>query len=240
MQATTKHLTACEFALQNLRRSILEGRLAPGQELDAQGLAASMGMSRTPVREAIKILEVQGFASQRRFGTPVVSPLSERHIEEVYLIRKSLEGLATYYASTRIQAAELEQLKQINRELHIAAVNDDPVTWSQLNRTFHRRLYAPCGKALLCQYIESLMDMAAFYMMALAKYVRPRVEESAQEHAEILSACENRDPDLAQHLLEKHMVKGVPMLVDYVRARDNELTKQGGDGDRHVGAGPQV
>jgi len=179
-------------------------------------------------------LEVQGFASQRRFGTPVVSPLSESHIAEVYLIRRSLEGLATYYASTRIQAAELEQLKQINRELHIAVVKDDPVSWSQLNRTFHRRLYAPCGKPLLCQYIESLMDMAAFYMMALAKYVRPRVEESAQEHAEILRACEDRDPDLARHLLEKHMVKGVPMLVDYVRAHANELTKQNGDGHRRV------
>ena len=234
MQATKKYLTACDFALQNLRTSILEGRLAPGQELDAQELATSMGMSRTPVREAIKVLEVQGFASQRRFGTPVVCPLSQKHIEEVYLIRGSLEGLATYYACSRIQAEELEQLEQINSELRIAVVKDDPVSWSQLNRTFHRRLYAPCGKPLLCKYIESLMDMAAFYMMALAKYVRPRVEESAQEHAEILRACENRDPDLTQRLLEKHMAKGVPMLVEYVRAHANELTKQNGDSHRRV------
>jgi len=225
MQETTKHLTARDFALENLRRSILEGRLTPGQELNAQELATSMGMSRTPVREAIKVLEVQGFASQRRFGTPVVSPLSERHIEEVYLIRRCLEGLATYYASTRIQAAELEQLKQINRELHIAVVKDDPVSWSQLNRQFHSRLYAASDKPFLCLYIESLLDTTVFYMMAMAKHLRPRVEESIQEHIEILRACENRDPDLARHLLEKHMVKGVPMLVDYVRAHANDKAR---------------
>jgi DNA-binding GntR family transcriptional regulator len=234
MQELSKHLTARDFALQNLRTSILEGRLTPGQELDAQELATSMGMSRTPVREAIKILEVQGFATQRRFTTPVVSPLSQEHIEEVYLIRRSLEGLATYYACSRIQAGELERLKQINLELGTALDNDGPILWSQLNRQFHSRLYAACDKPFLCRYIESLMDMAVFYMMALAKYIRPRVEESVGEHAEILRACEKRDPDLAQRLLEKHMAKGVPMLVDYVRAHANELTKQNSDGHRRA------
>lgn len=191
----------------------------PGQALDAKELAAGMGMSRTPVREAIKILEVQGFATQRPFATPVVCPLSEKHIEEVYLIRGALEGLAAYYASTRIEVAELERLRQINRELESAIDAGDPVLWSGLNREFHSRLYAPSGKAFLCQYIESLMDMGAFYMMALAKYLRTRVEKSIQEHIEIIRACENRDADLTRHLLEKHMDTGARMLVEYVRAQ---------------------
>jgi len=226
MQQARKHLTARDFALENLRRSILEGRLRPGQELNAQELAASMGMSRTPVREAIKILEVQGFATQRRFTTPEVSPLSQKHIEEVYLIRGLLEGIATYYACTRIQAGELEQLEQINRELRTAIDNDDPVLWSRLNREFHSRLYAASDKPFLCHYIGSLLDTAVFYMMALAKYLRPRVEDSIQEHTEILRACENRDPDLARELLEKHMAKGASMLVDYIRAHANERTDE--------------
>lgn len=214
----TKHKTARDFALDTLRRAIVEGHLSPGQQLDDHELAEQMGISRTPVREAIQVLEVQGFVVHRPFSKPVVSSLSAEQIEEVYMIRKALEGMATYHACLSIGSKELQQLKRLTRDEARGIERDDALLWSQCNRRFHTVLYAASGKSFLCRYIDGLLDLSTLYMITTAEFLRPRLKGSNEEHVQIIHACEEKNPELAKSLVQDHLEKSAVLLVKYVRS----------------------
>ena len=213
----TKHKTARHFALDTLRRAIVEGQLLPGQELRDNELSQQMGISRTPVREAIQILEVQGFVAHRPFSKPVVSSLSAEQIEEVYMIRKALEGMATYHACSNIGTKELQRLKRLTRDEARAIERGDGLLWSQCNRRFHTLLYAASGKSFLCRYIGWLLDLSALYMITFAEFLRQRLKESNKDHVQIIHACEERNPELAKSLVQDHLEKSAVLLAEYVR-----------------------
>jgi len=214
----TKHKTARDFALDTLRRVIVEGQLLPGQELDEYELSQKMGISRTPVREAIQILEVHGFVAHRPFSKPVVSPISAEQVEEVYMIRKALEGMATYHACLSIGSKELQRLKRLTRDEAGAIERGDGLLWSQCNRQFHTLLYAASGKPFLCRYIGWLLDLSTFYTMTTAEFLPHRLKESNEEHVQIIDACEEKKREIAQSLIEDHLEKTAALLVDYVRS----------------------
>lgn len=216
--SVTKHKTARDFALDTLRRAIVEGYLSPGQELHDHELSQQMGISRTPVREAIQILEVQGFVVHRPFSKPVISPLSAEQIEEVYMIRKALEGMAAYHACLNIGTKELQRLKRLTRDEARAIEQGDGLLWSQCNRRFHTALYAASGKSFLCRYIDWLLDLSTLYMITAAKFLRQRLKGSNKEHVQIIHACEARNPEMAKSLIEDHLERSVALLVDYVRS----------------------
>jgi len=212
----TKHKTARDFALDTLRRAIVEGQLLPGQQLHDRELSEQMGISRTPVREAIQILEVQGFVAHRPFSKPVVSPLSAEQIGEVYMIRKALEGMATYHACLNIGTKEFQRLKCLTRDEARAIERGDGLLWSQCNRRFHTLLYAASGISFLCRYIDWLLDLSAFYMMTTAEFFPHRLKGSNEEHVQIIHACEEKKCELAQSLIEDHLEKTAALLVEHV------------------------
>jgi len=212
-----RHKTARDLALEVIRKAIVEGRLVAGQPLDDQTLAHEMGVSRTPVREAIKILEVQGFVSQRPFSRPTVTPLSAEQVEEVYMIRKPIEGIAAYYACLNIHPTQIGHLKRIVRQEAGAIARGDAVAWTQYNRQFHTRLYAASGKRFLCRYIDWLLDLSMFYMITAAEFLPERIKESNKDHLQIVHACEERKPELAQTLIDKHLQASATLLAHYMR-----------------------
>ncbi len=212
-----KHKTAREFALDSLRSAIVAGNLAPGQELSLQELSQQMGISRTPVREAIQVLEVQGFVVQRHFSKPVVSPLSGEQIEEVHMIRKALEGMATYHACLNMDTKTLRRLKRLLGDETRAIEQGDALLWSQCNRQLHVALCAASGKSFLCRYIDWLLDLSTIYMLVAAKFFPQRLKESNREHVQIIHACEEKKAGLAQSLMEAHVGKRAALLVEYVR-----------------------
>jgi len=215
----TKYKTARDFALDTVRRAIVEGHLSPGQQLDDHELSQQMGISRTPVREAIQILEVQGFVVHRPFSKPVVSPLSAEQIEEVYMIRRALEGRATYHACSNIGTKELQRLKRLTRDEARAIERGDGLLWSQCNRQFHTLLYAASGKSFLCRYIDWLLDLSTLYMITFAEFLRQRLKESNKDHVQIIHACQERNPELAESLVQHHLEKSAVLLVEYVRSQ---------------------
>ena len=197
----------------------MEGHLPPGQELRDHELSQQMGISRTPVREAIQILEVQGFVVHRPFSKPVVSPLSAEQIEEVYMVRKALEGMATYHACLSIGTEEFKRLKRLTGDEARAIERGDGLLWTQCNRRFHTLLYAASGKSFLCRYIDWLLDLSTLYMITTAEFLRQRLKESNKDHVQIIHACEQRNPELAQSLIEDHLEKSAVLLVEYVRSQ---------------------
>jgi DNA-binding GntR family transcriptional regulator len=216
-----RHRTAREFVLENMRTAMVEGRLRPGQGLDYRELAEQMGVSRTPVREAIKILEVQGFVTQRPFSTPVVSQLSAEQIEDVYTIRKALEGIAAYDACLKIDAKGLQALKRLTTEEARAIERNDGPAWTRCNRRFHTRLYGASGKLFLCRYIDWLLDLSTFYMITAAQFLTERLKGSNLDHIEIIRACEHREPEVVRELVQNHLQKSATLLVEYAQTQQH-------------------
>lgn len=216
-----RHKTAREFVLDSMRTAMVEGRLRPGQGLDDRELAEQMGVSRTPVREAIKILEVQGFVTQRPFSTPVVSQFSAEQIEEVYTIRRALEGIAAHDACLKIDAKGLQALKRLTTEEAHAIERNDGAGWTRCNRRFHTRLYGASGKPFLCRYIDWLLDLSTFYMITTAQFLTERLKGSNRDHIEIVRACEQRQPELARDLVQDHLQKSAALLVEYAQTQEH-------------------
>jgi len=95
----------------------------------------------------------------------------------------------------------------------------DPLLWSQHNRQFHTLLYAASGKPFLCRYLDWLLDLSSFYMMTAAEFIPSRLTDSSKGHLQIIDACEQRNPALAQRLMQEHLGEAAALLVDYARSR---------------------
>ncbi len=218
-----KHLTAREFVLEGIRDAMLGGRLTAGQELDDHALAATFGVSRTPVREALKVLEVQGFVTHRAFSKPVVAAISPARIQEVALMRIALEGAAVSRAALTITEPELKYLERCTAAGLKSLQKKDAAAWSHWNREFHTRLSAAAGMPLLSREIDSLIDLARFYSSMLWREIPHSFHEAQLAHLEIVKACRERNPELAQTLLRDHLVASCAVQVEIVTGRGFQL-----------------
>lgn len=215
------HSSAEEFVLERLQNWIVEGWLKPGQELKAESLARRLGVSRTPVREAIRALQSQGYVSRNRGTTPRVLPLSSAHVEQLYLVRSVVEGLAAYYACSLIRADQIANLKSVNAQLKDSIQQMDPIQWTRNNLAFHRSLYSVSNMPFIVNVIEPMLGISSLYMITLARFVRPRIITACDEHEEIISSLESGDASRTQELVTAHVRKGGPVLADYLRACEN-------------------
>jgi len=211
-----KHVTAREFVLEGIRDAMLGGKLVAGQELDDHALAETFGVSRTPVREALKVLEVQGFVTHRAFSKPVVAAISPARIEEVAFMRIALEGAAVVRACLTIDEPELNYLERCTEAGLKSLQKKDSAAWGNWNRAFHTRLAAAAGMPLLSREIDSLIDLARFYSSMLWREIPHSFREAQSAHLEIVKACRERNPELARKLLEDHLVASCAVQVELV------------------------
>lgn len=219
-EAPQKRLTAREFVLDGMRDAMLDGRLTAGQELDDQVLAKAFGVSRTPVREALKVLEVQGFVKHKPFSKPVVASASSGHLEEVYVMRIALEGLAVGRACHALDADAYAGLESCALSARQALAQKDRLAWSRWNREFHLRLATASGMPLLSREIGSLIDLSSFYSRMNFEQIPEAFAEAQGEHLEILDACRKGDSDLATRLLQEHLRASYTAQVKLVRQRE--------------------
>ncbi len=241
---TSKHLTAREFVLEGIRDAMLNKQLMAGQELDDQSLAETFGVSRTPVREALKVLEVQGFVTHHPFSKPVVAPLSADRIEEVFLMRIALEGTAVARSSMKIDEAGLNHLQLCLDKGQEAIERQDALEWRRCNREFHTGLSAAAGMPLLSREVDSLIQLSSFFSIMSWNEIPESFERADLEHRSVLQACRDRNPTLARHLIEDHVTRTLNDQVKAAREREagqnaaKEAASAGGrsqpSGDKHV------
>ena len=217
---SSKHLTAREFVLEGIRDAMLNKQLMAGQELDDQSLAETFGVSRTPVREALKVLEVQGFVTHRPFSKPLVAPLSADRIEEVFLMRIALEGTAVARSSVNIDEAGLDYLQLCLDNGREAIERQDALEWKRCNREFHTRLSAAAGMPLLSREVDSLIQLSSFFSIMSWNEIPQSFEHAGLEHRAVLQACRDRDPELARHLIEDHIARTLDVQVRAARERE--------------------
>ncbi|GGO94956.1 GntR family transcriptional regulator [Wenjunlia tyrosinilytica] len=188
-----------ELVLEAVKRAILTGELKPGQPLVETELAHMLGVSKTPVREALKTLAGAGLVEMSQYKGASVRPVDAAMAHAVSDVRLLLEPEAVY-RSVELGASTDRASEALGR----AERADDAVTRSLANREFHRALYAPCGNPLLTRVLDDLRDQTALVSVAAWKSM-PSWELEAAEHRSILEAAQAGDPQEASALMREHI-----------------------------------
>lgn len=205
-----------EIIFNSLREAIIVGELKPGERLMEVQLAEKMGVSRTPVREAIRKLELEGLVNMLPRKGAHVAELSVKDIMDVLEVRASLDGLATALAAQRIRDEELHELKHVQGQL-ITYVEKGNLQGSiKKDVEFHDIIYRSSRNEKLIQIANNLREQVhRFRVIFLKDYGSPK--EIIKEHTEIFDAIQNRDADTSRTAADLHIKKQEEAIVKAIK-----------------------
>lgn len=208
-----------EVVFDVLRNAITSGLLPPGERLMENQLAEQLRVSRTPVREAIRKLEQEGFVVMvPRRGT-YVADLSIRDINEVFEIRTALEVLAAGLAAERIAEDDLEHLERLLVEIGDYIEQGDVEKIVEADCRFHDILYGATNNKTLASIISNLREK--FTAFRTISYAYPgRAKRSLEEHRRLVEALAQRNAAAAQQLARKHMDNAEQTLLQHMSEKN--------------------
>ncbi len=204
-----------------LRRRILNGQLAEGTTLRQERLASELGVSRIPLREAIRHLEAEGLVVSELHKGTVVSSLSPDELEELFGIRMQLETWLFEVAIPRMTAADLDNAEALIEE---ASRTGDVGNWSELNWRFHEALYRASGNRIALKLLRSVHDNAARYVN-LQLVVMQDVERELSDHHAMLAYARLRDVDRGADMLRRHIARVSRNLMTSLAAAGDKNLK---------------
>ena len=208
-----KHLTLREKILEHIRDSIVSGALKAGSRVSEPDLAERYGISRTPIREAFRQLESEGYLTVIPRRGAVVTSFSQKDIEEFYAIKSILEGYAARRACEKLTNREIERLQQINDRLQDMASHGDVKHFFKVHNDFHDLFIKAADNEKLHDMITGLVNR--FQRLRLMSLSLPgRMAVSVQEHQKIIDAFRTRDAVLAESLVSKTAEYGGKVLMD--------------------------
>ena len=201
-------LTAHEFVKDSLRRAILRGDLSGGARLIQADLAATLNVSTTPVREALRDLATEGLITLDRHRGGVVRELNWREMEEIRLIRQQLEPLAVRLVCERITDEELDEAERLAKRM---AKERDLGDWVELNTQFHLVLHRSTGVGRLASILKGFEESSAVYV-AQAQRWHPEIRRRANdEHRALIEAFRARDEERAAVVMRGHAAMPIEM-----------------------------
>ncbi len=197
---------AKERVLDGVRRAIIEGLRLPGDPLSEVALAAEYDVSRTPVREALKQLQIEGLIEIRpRVGTFVRSP-SRREVVELFELKEMLEGMGARLLAARGQVPELDKLEHNIEHSEQAVAREDSEAYASLVHEFHELLVTGADNTQLVSHYRSLMNQLAYHRLVSASLTRPgRIGESLSEHRHVLELIREKDGFGAEFAMRDHV-----------------------------------
>jgi DNA-binding GntR family transcriptional regulator len=192
--------------IDETRRRILSGELATGVNLSELALAEEFGVSRTPVREALKQLETEGLVEIRpRVGTFVTQP-SRREITELFEMKELLEGAAARLLAQRGPVPELHRLHDNVLEAEAVAARDDTTRYAQLVQEFHDLVVVGADNSKLHAHYRTLMNQLAYSRLVHTSLRQPgRSQQSNDEHRRVLELISAKDGDTAERVMRDHV-----------------------------------
>lgn len=193
-----------EIVFEAIREAIINGILKPGERLMEIQLAEEMGVSRTPVREAIRKLELEGFVVMIPRKGAYVAGLSMKDIADVFEIRAALEGLAAGLAAERITEEELEELERLLVKIGECIQSDDLNAVIEQDTEFHEVLFKATRNERLEQIVSNLREQIQRYRTASLSSPG-RMKVALEEHKQIVEALSERDVEKAQRLAREHI-----------------------------------
>jgi DNA-binding GntR family transcriptional regulator len=192
--------------IEAVRKRIISGELEPGVSLSEIALAEAFGVSRTPVREALKQLQTEGLVEIRpRVGTFVTTP-SRREINELFEMKALLEGAAARLLAQRGNVPELEGLHENLRATDRAVKAGDEERYADLVEEFHDLIIAGADNAKLHAHYRMLMNQLAYQRLVRTSLSQPgRPAKSGSEHHHVVELLEAKDGDAAERVMREHV-----------------------------------
>ena len=219
--------TAQEAVLAELRRLITAGRLRPGQQIVQDALAVQFGVSRVPLREALKILEGEGQVTYVAHRGYFVTELSLSDLIEVYRIREILEAEAVSIAVPQMTAEDIHRLEEAERDVRAAADIADVVAMTSANRRLHFAILDACALPRLVWLIRLLWDATEVYRSVYYNEAHNR-EMVDSEHRALVAAVKAGDATAALMVLTEHREHAIEALRPVLdQAGDGKPTKLG-------------
>ncbi|MEX2547586.1 MAG: GntR family transcriptional regulator [Chloroflexota bacterium] len=194
--------TAQAAALTELRRAILRGQLKPGNPIRQDAFAQRLGVSRVPVREALKVLEGEGLVDYTVHRGYQVASLDYEEVAELYYLRRLLETEAIKLATPLINDDDLQEMDRLRASME-ALPPDDMEALAQLNRQFHFVVFQAASMPRMAKFIRMLWDASDAYR-SIYYADAPAVSRIHEEHRQLQEALEARDADATIEIFNEH------------------------------------
>ncbi|MGE0304359.1 MAG: GntR family transcriptional regulator [Acidimicrobiia bacterium] len=206
-----------ERIASQLRDEIIAGQIEPGARLRLMPLAKRLGVSTTPVREALAILERQGLLQSQLHRGFQVTKIAPRDIADLYALTASISELLTERATRRVSDEDLDELEQLDRAQQEATRQNDALAASDLNHELHRRIHLAGRSPLLLRFLRETTPF-------VSRHNDPDVPGWAQQrlegHGEILEAMRRRDGQKAARLMGDHIRKSGVIAAKFAEEQD--------------------
>jgi DNA-binding GntR family transcriptional regulator len=200
-----------EDVADRLREQIFSKELEPGSWLDEQSLAAQFGISRTPMREAIKVLASEGLITIKMRRGAYVTEVARQDLEQIFSILSLLEGQAAKEASSKATEAQLNLLDDLHHRLEKAAADRDLEQFFDINVKFHELIQEIAGNKWMNSVIADLRKVLKLHRRDSLTSTG-RLQNSLVEHREILGSLLKRDEQAAELAMQKHLARGLEAL----------------------------
>ncbi len=203
---------------ERLRARIFSHELESGAWIDEQALAGEYGISRTPLREALKVLASEGLVTLKPRRGCYVTELSEEDLDEIFPLMALLEGRCAFEATLKATAADLKRLQAVHAQLEAHGAAGDSDRFFETNQEFHRVLQRLAGNRWLNAMVE---DMRKVMMLRRRDSLRleGRIVESLAEHRAVMDAIVARDAEAAEQRMRAHLLSGRAALSRLQTAR---------------------
>lgn len=207
-------VTKADTAFRTLREAIELGRYHPGAHLRVQQLVQELGMSPTPIREALRLLQAEGLVTHHPHRGTMVAEYSPEDAVEIYRLRLVLEPMGAELAAQRASDAQRAEIRALHDELGTAIDAETRTDAAELNLRWHRAVMAASDSRYLQEFASRLWQA----LPARSIWLTSRAQKSYEQHAAITAALEAGDAQRAKDLMRKHISFGAVSTVDHLRA----------------------
>lgn len=205
-----------DVVVEHLRNFITEGVLAPGKKLNERELCETLGISRTPLREALKVLAVEGLIEINPNRGATVARMSELEIRETFELMSGIEAFAGELACDRITAEELDEIKALHYAMVVSKNQNDLPGYYQRNRAIHDLINQAARNSALRQVYLSL-NRRIHALRFLSNQQAPKWERALHDHEEMIEALETRDGKRLSSILRHHLLEKRDAIMLMVR-----------------------
>ena len=214
-----EYLPLRDVVFNTLRQAILRGELKPGERLMEIQLANKLGVSRTPIREAIRKLELEGLVLMIPRRGAEVAEITEQNLRDVLEVREALEELSVKLACQHATREQLEVMKEAAETFKKSLHGDDVTKIAEADVAFHDAINMATSNKKLIQILNNLREQMYRYRVEYLKN-RDVYEQLVEEHEMLIEAVENRDQERAVEVICRHIDNQEKAIAEFIRNKD--------------------
>lgn len=218
--------TSARVVYANLKDAIAKGALHPGQRLVEARIAGRLGVSRAPLREAIRLLESEGLLQKVPRKGVIVSILHEKDAAEIYGLRVALESWAAREACHRATEADFEALRELIAEMERSSSASDVDHLAGEDVTFHRKICEIAGNQRLLISWTGIVSQMRLLSRHVLGTLYADLHQVPHRHERLMEALAKREPDLAEVLIRQHIESVASRILDEMRAAESEIRRR--------------